>query len=46
MKCSNCDSQMICEDLGDGKKKYTCQKCGESRIEDKEGRKLLTERDA
>jgi predicted RNA-binding Zn-ribbon protein involved in translation (DUF1610 family) len=43
MKCDKCGSPMLCEDLGDRKKKYSCPKCGEAKVLDEQGRKLLNE---
>lgn len=44
MKCPQCGKQnLLVEGLGEGKKKLTCQACGYSKIEDSDGRKMLTD---
>lgn len=45
MKCTECGEWMLCESLGSGLKRFTCQCCGESMVLDKKGRRLLTEGD-
>lgn len=42
MQCPSCGDKLIVEDLGDGKKRKKCGKCGLSEIVDSQGRKLLT----
>ena len=43
MECSKCNAPRLCEDLGEGDKRYRCQKCGLNEVRDREGRKLLTD---
>lgn len=43
MICVKCSAPMLVEDLGEGHKRYKCQKCGLSEVKDREGRKLLTD---
>jgi len=44
MNCQKCKStRVLTEGQGDGKTKVTCQECGESRILDTQGRRMLTD---
>jgi hypothetical protein len=43
MLCPGCGRpSLIVEDLGDGRKKRKCSKCGFNEIVDEKGRRLLT----
>jgi hypothetical protein len=41
MNCQKCDKPMLCEDLGEGHRRYRCTECGVNEVQDREGRKLL-----
>ena len=43
MNCDKCNMPMLVEDLGEGHKRYKCQKCGLNEVKDPQGRKLLTD---
>ena len=44
MQCQKCSSNnVLVENVGEGKTKITCQSCGESKVSDQQGRRMLTD---
>lgn len=43
MNCKSCNKPMLCENIDEKRKRYSCAKCGLSEIVDDRGRKLLTD---
>lgn len=44
MNCQKCkSSNVLCEGVGEGKVRVTCRECGESNVQDQQGRRMLTD---
>ncbi len=44
MKCPSCNADgVLVENLGEGRKRVRCSRCGLNEVKDGEGRKLLNE---